>query len=142
MDYDKLGGQETYNLLSDEVARKNTRSALEMQRFRRLHVLISEIPELPSGCTVEVLRVGHKTLKFGDLVCGKSGRNTVFGRFLGVHGELMELSVGNRKCTVHLRDSLGKITRAEFKGRQFDPAYQSGFARLISRLTRYGTLFR
>lgn len=134
--------QEVLNLVSKSPARKNVRATSDQQVHHRLKLSASDIPELPAGCVVDVLNVGPGGLNFGDLVCGMQDRKTVVGRFLGLKGEEMELSVGNQRRTLRLNEVAGKVTRAEYQGKDFDPAHQSGFARLISRLTRYGTLFR
>lgn len=132
--------QEVLAIAARTPARQPQRS--DRQVHHKLRLNSSDLPGLPAGSVVDVLNVGHGSFEFGDLVCGMQGKQTFIGRFLGLKGEDIELSVGNRVHRMKPADSIGKVTRAEVDGKDFDPARQSALGRFISRLTRYGTLFR
>lgn len=132
--------QEVHSLVSQTPVR--TPSRIDRQAHHKLRLKATDLKELPEGCVLDVLNVPVTTYEFGDLVCGMQGQQTIVGRFLGLKGEEMEVSVGKTVRRLKPAENIGKVTRAEHQGRDFDPNHQNAFARLIGRLTRYGTIFR
>lgn len=138
-----------YRGFQDRMAGDLAKASMAAHAFgsknQRVRLMASDIPAIPAGSYIYVEPMPYHKLKPGNIVYVRSGGALCLRRFLHlvIDGLTTQLAVtpgGAPQETIPGNALVGKVVKAEYQKREFDPNREGLLQWIANRFTDYGSL--